>query len=98
MARRLRHRAIAIRKLSLRLWQFLEKYRSRGGLSGVDKRVHTRWPANLGKTQECNPTNPKAKLGTNNSFALKANVCLAGAPLFEGRWIPDSGEIITARL
>ncbi len=24
----------------------------------------------------------------------KQNVCLAGAPLFEGRWIPDAGEII----
>ncbi len=24
------------------------------------------------------------------------NVCLAGAPLFEGRWIPDAGEIIPA--
>jgi F-type H+-transporting ATPase subunit c len=25
---------------------------------------------------------------------IQSQVCLAGAPLFEGRWIPDAGEII----
>src|SRR5215213_11616715 len=28
---------------------------------------------------------------------IASRVCLAGAPLFEGRWIPDSGEIISSR-
>ena len=33
----------------------------------------------------------------NTGQFIVSRVCLAGAPLFEGRWIPDSGEIISSR-
>ncbi|MDQ6651213.1 MAG: hypothetical protein M3Y84_00540 [Acidobacteriota bacterium] len=59
------------------------------------KRLHTlaRKP-----WEECSLYKLEVELATNNTSLGKVNVCLAGAPLFEGRWIPDAGEIITAQL
>lgn len=39
-----------------------------------------------------------AEVPSKRGFIASQNVCLAGAPLFEGRWIPDAGEIISPRL
>jgi hypothetical protein len=41
---------------------------------------------------------PKNAAGGSFLKCENANVCIAGAPLFEGRWIPDSGEIIRNRI
>jgi hypothetical protein len=69
----LRHPLTATRKQSRRLWQSLEQYTAVGGeSSGVDKRVHTRWHANL----KYLTYKLEAKLGTNNSFALRSE-CLS---------------------
>jgi hypothetical protein len=46
-----------------------------------------------------NERSPKQLLGCHSfSFVEVAKVCFAGAPLFEGRWIPESGEIIIDRV
>src|SRR2546426_9831620 len=91
MANMLRHLITATCTRKTWPWQLLDKQ------TVADRAMRANAPAHVGSQVLCEDA--ALQCWRRNwqliTFWLEVNVCLAGAPLFEERWIPDTGEIIT---